>query len=102
MAACVSPEIIENSIDEIKELKIPFGFKVNLWKTEEPVPVHKFASPEDKIGANPVESMGTRSDYTGVNFLEFSKKMIGKGATILGGCCETKPSHIKAISNLKN
>ena len=102
VAACVSPEIIENSIDEIKELKIPFGFKVNLWKTEEPVPVHKFASPEDKIGANPVESMGTRSDYTGVNFLEFSKKMIGRGATILGGCCETKPSHIKAISNLKN
>jgi len=63
---------------------------------------HKFASPDDKIGANPANSMGTRSDYTGKSFLEFSKKMMNKGATILGGCCETKPSHINAISKLKN
>ena len=102
IAACVSPEIIENTIDEIKQLKIPFGFKANLWKTEEPVPVHKFASPTDVIGANPAKTMGTRDDYTDVMFLEFAKKMMSKGATILGGCCETKPAHIKKISILKN
>ena len=100
--ACVSPEIIENSIDEIKKLNVPFGYKANLWKAEEPVPVHKFASPSDKVGANPVEVMGTREDYTDMRFLEFSKKMMTKGSTILGGCCETKPSHIKIISSLKN
>jgi len=100
--ACVSPEIIENSIDEIKKLNIPFGYKANLWKAEEPVPVHKFATPNDEIGANPIEVMGTRDDYTDVKFLEFSKKMLGKGATILGGCCESKPSHISKISSLKN
>ena len=100
--ACVSPEIIENSIDEIKELNLPFGYKANLWKTEEPVPVHKFASPKDKIGTNPVETMGTRDEYTGKKFLEFSKKMMNKGATILGGCCETKPFHINEISKLKH
>jgi homocysteine S-methyltransferase len=99
--ACVSPEIIEKSIDEIKELNLPFGYKANLWKTEEPVPVHKFASPDDKIASNPVETMGTRNKYTGEKFLEFSKKMMNKGATILGGCCETKPSHINAIAKLK-
>jgi len=100
--ACVSPEIIENSVDEIKKLNIPFGYKANLWKTEEPVPVHKFASPNDEVGANPVETMGTRDDYTDVKFLNFSKKMVSKGATILGGCCESKPSHINKISSLKN
>ena len=100
--ACVSPEIIENSADEIKSLDLPFGYKANLWKTEEPVPVHKFASPKDKIGANPIETMGTRDDYTGEKFLEFAKKMMNKGFTIFGGCCETKPSHIKKISALKN
>ena len=102
VVACVSPEIIENTIDEIKQFRIPFGFKANLWKSEEPIPVHKFASPSDEIGANPVETMGTRDDYTDVKFLEFSKKMLNKGATILGGCCETKPSHIEKISILKN
>jgi len=100
--ACVSPEIIENTIDEIKQFKIPFGFKANLWKAEEPIPVHKFASPNDEIGANPAETMGTRDDYTDIRFLEFSKKMLNRGATILGGCCETKPSHIEKISILKN
>ena len=34
--------------------------------------------------------------------MEFSKKMMTKGATILGGCCETRPSHINKISSLKN
>ena len=100
--ACVSPEIIEKTIDEVKQLDIPFGYKANLWKTEEPVPVHKFASPSDEIGTDPAKIMGTREDYTDVMFLEFSKKMISKGATILGGCCETKPSHINKISSLKN
>ena len=100
--ACVSPEIIEKTIDEVKQLDIPFGYKANLWKTEEPVPVHKFASPSDEIGTNPAKVMGTREDYTDEMFLEFSKKMISKGATILGGCCETKPSHINKISSLKN
>ena len=100
--ACVSPEIIEKSIDEVKQLNIPFGYKANLWKTEEPVPVHKFASPSDEFGTDPAKVMGTREDYTDVMFLEFSKKMISKGATILGGCCETRPSHINKISRLKN
>jgi len=76
--ACVSPEIIENSIEEVKKLNIPFGYKANLWKVEEPVPVHKFASPSDEVGANPVDSMGTRDDYTESRFLEFSKKWLAK------------------------
>ena len=100
--ACVSPEIIENSFDKIKKINLPFGYKANLWKSEEPVPVHKFASPADKVASNPVETMGTREDYTGDKFLEFSKRMMNKGATILGGCCETKPLHIEKISSLKN
>ena len=103
IAALLWPEIIEKSVDEIKTLNLPFGYKANLWKTEEPVPVHKFASPVDKIAVNPIETMGTRGkDYNGEKFLEFSKKMKSKGATILGGCCETKPFHIEKISSLKN
>ena len=81
---------------------MPFGYKANLWKVEEPVPVHKFATPKDKIGTNPNKTMGSRDDYTDIQFLELAKRMISKGATILGGCCETKPFHIKKISTLKN
>jgi len=101
IAACTSPEITENTADEIKDLKIPFGFKANLWK-KQPLPVGEIVSfDEDGFGENPVDVLGTRDDVTSEKFYDFSKKMIDKGATILGGCCETKPFHISAISKLK-
>jgi len=31
---------------------------------------------------------------------EFVKKFKDAGATILGGCCETRPEHIREMSNL--
>ena len=100
--ACVSPEIAEKSIRIINEYKIPFGVKVNLWKIEEPTPIKTFntAKPQE-IGTNPNISFGKRDDITNKDFYEFSKKIIGMGATILGGCCETNPQHIQEISKLK-
>ena len=100
--ACVSPEIAEKSIRIINEYKIPFGAKVNLWKIEEPTPIKTFntAKPQE-IGTNPNISFGKRDDITNKDFYEFSKKIIGMGATILGGCCETNPQHIQEISKLK-
>jgi len=103
VAACVSPEIIENAVNEIKTLEIPFGFKANLWKEEEPLPAHKIikVNEDDGFGANPVDVLGSRTDVTDEVFYNFSKRMVREGATILGGCCETKPSHIDAIAKLK-
>ena len=102
ITACVSPEIIEYTVDEIKALEIPFGFKANLWK-EQPRPVGEIVKiGEDGFGENPVDVLGTRDDVTAEVFCDFSKRMVDKGATILGGCCETKPFHIKKISSLKN
>jgi len=100
--ACVSPEIIEKTIDEVKQLGMPFGYKANLWEIDEPLHHKAWTSTTHKIGTNPAEVMGTRDDYTDIKFLEFSKRMMDKGATILGGCCETRPHHIKKISSLKN
>ena len=102
ISACVSPEIIDKTSNDFKQLKIPFGYKANLWKIEEPLPATAWFTKVGEVGKDPVETLGTREDYTNEKFLNFSKKMINKGATILGGCCETKPSHIKEISNLKN
>ena len=101
ITACTSPEISENVADEIRELKIPFGFKANLWK-KQPLPVGEIVRVDAAgFGQNPVDVLGTRDDITAEKFYDFSKKMLNKGATILGGCCETKPSHISSISKLK-
>ena len=97
--ACVSPEIIENSIDQVKYFKIPFGYKANLWKIAEPLPHTAWKS---EPGSNPIKVLGTRENYSDERFYHFSKRMISQGATILGGCCEIKPSHIRKISDLKH
>jgi len=102
ICACVSLEIIESVVIEMNKLNIPFGFKANLWKTEEPTPVHSFNTAKyDEIGKNPNIVLGSREDITAKIFYDFSKKIMEKGATILGGCCETNPEHINGISKLK-
>ncbi len=101
IAACVSLEIIESSSDEFKKLDLPFGFKANLWGVEEPLPVHRFNTPSDEKAKNPNIILGKREDISGEIFCEFSKKLINKGATIIGGCCETNISHIKEAAKLK-
>ena len=102
VAACVSLEIIEETINENNKLDIPFGFKANLWEKEEPLPLKNFNTAKfNEIGINPNIAMGIRKNITGKIFYEFSKKIMKKGATILGGCCETNPDHIKEISKLK-
>ena len=102
ITACVSLEIINKTLSEIKNLNIPFGFKANLWGVDEPLPVHKFNRAKfNEIGKNPNITLGSRDDITGKIFCDFAKKIKNHGATIIGGCCETKPHHIKEIAKLK-
>ena len=102
IGACVSLEIIENSVNELLNLNMPFGFKANLWKVDEPLPVHKFNTAKfDEIGTNPRDTMGYRDEINSELFCDFSKKIKEKGATILGGCFNINPSHIKALSSLR-
>ena len=101
IASCVSLEIAENSINELKIHELPFGYKVNLWGDDEPSPVRKINSAkfdEDAVNLNTV--MGKR-EVSDEMFKKLGKNFINNGATILGGCCETNPRHIAALSELK-
>ena len=50
---------------------------------------------------NPIEVLGKREDLTPEKMANIAKKFKDAGATILGGCCETRPSHIEAMTKLK-
>ena len=93
--SCVSPEIVEAVLDSLQNIGIPFGFKINAfvdipddWKV-------------NKNGESPSESLGSRKDLTPEKLSNIAKKFIDKGATIIGGCCETTPEHIKALAELR-
>lgn len=101
LSSCVSIEIAEKSINELKNTKLPFGFKVNLWGKDEPSPIqelHKANYDQDAVNLNTV--MGKR-EVDDIIFKNLGKSYINNGATILGGCCETNSKHIKLLSNLK-
>ena len=98
--SCISPENYELNLNEIKKLGVPFGFKLNAFIKTNPKPNYTGAFNESKTG-NPNEFLGVREDLTPEKMSDFAKKFKDEGATILGGCCETRPSHIKAFSLLK-
>ncbi len=99
MLSCVSPENYQININEIKNLGIPFGFKLNGFVTTKPNPSYTENYLKSKTG-NPIEVLGKRKDLTPGNMAEIVKRFKNSGATILGGCCETRPAHIKEISKL--
>ena len=92
IGACISPEIYEIILPDLKSLDIPYGFKVNAFKN----------IPDDwnkAINSNPNEALGLRSEFTPEVFKYFVNNELKNGATIVGGCCETNPEHIAAISH---
>ena len=98
--SCISPENYELNLDEIKNLGIPFGFKLNAFIKTNPKPNYTGALKKSKSG-NPNEFLGVREDLTPQKMATFAKKFKNAGATILGGCCETRPSHIRKMFELK-
>jgi len=100
ITACVSPKAHELVINDLQKLKVPYGFKLNAFKK---IPEGYTVASKDQWGdaGNPNTVLGVNTDLNETMFYEYVKKFMEKGATILGGCCEIRPSHIKEISKLK-
>ena len=98
--ACVSPENYEKNLNEIKSLGVPFGFKLNGFITTKPTSGYTNTFNKSKTG-NPNEFLGHREDLMPEKMALIVKKFKEAGATILGGCCETRPAHIKEMAKLK-
>ena len=97
--SCISPENYELNLNEMRSLGVPFGFKLNAFVKTNPKPNYTGAYKKSKTG-NPNEFLGQRKDLTPEKMANIAKKFKDAGATILGGCCETRPAHIKAMSTL--
>ncbi len=99
--SCVSPENFQSNLDEIKSLGVPFGFKLNAYLKTNPMPKLDKTNKNQKI-INPNELLGIREDLTPEKMAQFAEKFKDAGATIIGGCCETRPSHIEMFTALKD
>ncbi len=95
--SCISPENYNLNFDKIKNLGVPFGFKLNGYLKTAPLNINN--KKNDYLQPN--KFLGKRDDLSPEKMFEFVKKFKNAGATILGGCCETGPQHIKAFASLK-
>ena len=101
ISSCVSMEIAEASINDLKIHNLPFGYKVNLWGNEEPLPIRKINIAkfnENAVNLNTIMGKRVIEDYI---YKKLGQKFVDNGATILGGCCETSPKHTKILSMLR-
>ena len=90
----------KNLLGLMRNLGVPFGFKLNAFVTTKNTK-SSYLSAFKKSKGNPNEFLGQRKDLTPQKMGEFAKKFKDAGATILGGCCETRPDHIKELAKLK-
>jgi len=100
IAACISPKAYEKVVNDLKKIDIAYGFKLNAFKK---IPDGYTVASKDAWGnaGNPNTVLGKNTELNESTFYEYAKKFKKNGATILGGCCEIRPSHIKKISKLK-
>ena len=85
---CSCPETISSALSKFKNTRIPFGAYAN-----------GFSSVKDlKLGKS-VNVLKARNDLGPDEYSKFVMDWIGKGAKIIGGCCEIGPKHINRISD---
>ena len=96
IAACVSPEIVNLAIPKLINQNLPYGFKINAFKN---IPENDPLDADLYDNGYPTERYGTRAkEFNPEVFKKFVQDKLKDGATLLGGCCEIKPRHIKALT----
>ena len=95
---CCGINLITEGLKELQKLKleIPIGGFANNER------VIKFSDTDSIVtNAEEIHYMNS-SEVNELEYLEEVKKWIEQGATIVAGCCRTRPSHIKVIKDAIN
>jgi homocysteine S-methyltransferase len=89
LANCSVPEAMGDALAALKTLGLPFGAYSNGFT---------HISGNFLKDAPTVKELTHRHDLTPEKYVEFAMAWVAAGATIIGGCCEVGPAHIRALS----
>jgi homocysteine S-methyltransferase len=89
LANCSAPEAMAPALSVFATFGRPFGAYANGF-TEI---TKDFLKPKPTV-----EALNARKDMTPETYADIVLGWVGQGATIVGGCCEIGPAHIKQIS----
>ncbi len=83
---CSIPEAVATAMDVLSELDVPFGGYANA-----------FTSVDALQPGGTVDVLESRKDLDPATYAEHALGWVRKGASLVGGCCEVGPDHIKAL-----
>lgn len=86
---CSSPEAVTKSIPLLSDCGVPIGAYANGFIN--------ISGSFNKIGST-VDLLKKREDLTPSVYADFAQKWVAAGASLIGGCCEVGPAHIKELS----
>ena len=89
LANCSAPEAMPAALEQLKKAGVPFGAYANGFTQ----------ITKEFLGARPtVDALTSRQDFTPDVYADHVMRWVDQGATIVGGCCEVGPAHIKEIA----
>jgi len=88
LANCSVPEAMSAALAALKPLGLPFGAYANGFT---------HISGNFLKDAPTVKELTHRHDLTPEKYADFALQWVAQGATIVGGCCEVGPAHIRHL-----
>lgn len=89
LANCSVPEAMGDALAGLKSLGLPFGAYANGFT---------HISGNFLKDAPTVKELTHRHDLTPEKYADFAMGWVDQGATIVGGCCEVGPAHIRHLA----
>ena len=90
LANCSTPEAMTAALSELAKAGIPFGAYANAFTMLTKAFIE---------GGTTADDLSARQDMTPEVYADHAMSWVDQGATIVGGCCETRPSHIAEIAS---
>ncbi len=90
LANCSVPEAMGDAMAALKTLGLPFGAYANGFT---------HISGNFLKDAPTVKELTHRHDLSPEKYVYFAMGWVAQGATIVGGCCEVGPAHIRALAD---
>lgn len=89
LANCSMPEAMRAALEVLSSMSLPFGAYANGFSEISSLPLPAGGAAPD---------YAHRHDLTPEVYADFAMAWVGMGATIVGGCCEVGPAHIRHLA----
>lgn len=90
---CSQPEAISASWPLLQKIRSSAEYDIEIGAY-----ANGFTSVEELYPGDTVAALDARQDLSPDAYLKFARIWVDSGATIIGGCCEIGPDHIRAMS----